>query len=114
MDATAYIRFLLALVLVLGLIWAFAWIMKRLGLAGGAQGPLTRRRRLRTVESAMVDGRHRVVLLRRDDVEHLVLIGPNTSQVIESGIPAPVGEPPPESVPLAKSFRALLTKDPQP
>ncbi len=95
MEATVYLRFFLVLVLVLGLIVGFGWLLKRLGIGDGARGPLTRRRRLGTIESAALDSRHKVVLVRRDDVEHLVLVGPNTSQVIESGIPAsgdmPVG-----------------------
>lgn len=88
MDVATYIRFLLALVLVLGLILGLAWLLRYLGFGQGAVGPLTRRRRLRTLESAAIDGRHRVVLVRRDAVEHLILVGPNTSQVIETGIPA--------------------------
>ena len=116
MDAIVYIRFVLTLILVLGLILGLAWGMRRLGFGVGAQGPLTRRRRLRVVESAMVDGRHRAVLIRRDETEHLVLVGPNTSQVIERGIPAPAEDasaPPPQS--LGTTFRQMLSKtEPQP
>src|SRR4051812_3481440 len=93
MDATVYIRFVLTLILVLGLILGLGWILRRMGFGVGTAGALTRRRRLRVVESAMVDGRHRAVLIRRDDTEHLVLVGPNTSQVIERGIPAPAEDP---------------------
>jgi len=112
MEPTAYVRFFLALVLVLGLILGMTWIMKRMGLGGGV-GPLTRRRRLRTVESVSLDGRHRAVLVRRDDVEHLILLGPNTSQVIERGIPA-VETPEPQAsevTPPMSAFRKLLAKD---
>ena len=114
MDAVTYIKFILALFLVLGLIMGLAWGLKRLGLGDGVRGPLARRRRLRTVESTMLDARHKAVLIRRDDVEHLVLIGPNTSQVIERGIPAgpdTAGAEPPSA---GLSFRSLLMKDPQP
>ena len=87
MEFTTYLRFVLVLILVVGLILALAWVVKRFGLTGALQGSLGRKRRLSTVESTALDGRHRVVLVRRDDVEHLLLIGPNTSQVIERGIP---------------------------
>jgi flagellar protein FliO/FliZ len=110
MDATSYLRFILALVLVLGLILGLAWALKRLGLGDGGRGPLTRRRRLRMVESTMVDSRHRVVLVRRDDVEHLVLVGPNTSQVIERGIVAPMEEAA-ETLPPAGGFRQFLGRE---
>jgi flagellar protein FliO/FliZ len=111
MEATVYLRFVLALILVLGLIMGLAWILKRVGF--GAGGPMIRRRRLRVVESANIDGRHRVVLVRRDDVEHLLLVGPNTSQVVERGLPAPAA-PETDDLPEAPSFRRFLTKDPQP
>ena len=110
MEPTAYLRFLLALILVIGLILALAWLLKRLGLGIGATGPLTRRRRLRAVETVLLDGRHRAVLIRRDDVEHLVLIGPNTSQVIEAGIPASGPSEPDQGAPVSP-FRKLLMKD---
>jgi len=91
-EATDYLRFLLVLVLVIGLIMALGWGLKRVGIGGAAPGLLARKR-LRTVESATIDSRYRVVLVRRDAVEHLVLIGPTSSQVIETGIPAPADDP---------------------
>ena len=110
MEPTAYIRFVLALILVIGLILGLSWLLKRLGLGIGANGPLTRKRRLRTVESVLLDGRHRAVLIRRDDIEHLVLVGPNTSQVIERGIPAAPAPDADQTAP-ASPFRKLLMKD---
>ncbi len=89
MEFTTYLKAFLGLAIVLGLILGLSWLLKRMGFGDGLKGPLGRRRRLSTVEAVMLDGRHKAILLRRDDVEHLVLIGPNTSQVIERGIPAP-------------------------
>ncbi|MCA0201566.1 MAG: flagellar biosynthetic protein FliO [Proteobacteria bacterium] len=93
MDFTLYLKAILGLAIVLGLILGLSAGLKRLGIGDGLRGPLGRKRRLATVEAVMIDGRHKAVLLRRDDVEHLVLIGPNTSQVIEQGIPAPPAAP---------------------
>jgi hypothetical protein len=42
--------------------------------------------RLAVVEQASVDGRRRLVLLRRDDVEHLIMTGGPVDVVIETGI----------------------------
>jgi len=42
--------------------------------------------RLEVVEQANVDGRRRLVLIRRDDVEHLVMTGGPVDVVIETGI----------------------------
>ena len=117
MDVASYTRFILVLILVLGLIFGLAWMLKRLGFGDATRNPLGRRRRLVTVEAASLDARHRVVLLRRDDVEHLVLVGPNTSQVIERSIPIVARETDdaPGSPPTVLSaFQQLLSKEKQP
>jgi hypothetical protein len=46
-------------------------------------------RRLGVVESSNVDGRRRLILIRRDDVEHLIMTGGPVDMVIETGIGAP-------------------------
>ena len=50
-------------------------------------------RRLDVVEQANVDGRRRLVLIRRDDVEHLIMTGGPVDVVIETGIGPPKDEP---------------------
>ncbi|MBV9859267.1 MAG: flagellar biosynthetic protein FliO [Alphaproteobacteria bacterium] len=60
-------------------------IAKRSGLAGRF-APGGAKRRLGIIEAAAIDSKRRLVLLRRDEVEHLVLIGPDGSTVVESGI----------------------------
>lgn len=92
MDFATYFKAFLGLAIVLGLILGLSWLLKRLGL-GDFKGPLGRKRRLMTVEAVMLDSRNKAILLRRDNVEHLVLVGPNTSQIIETGIPAPQAAP---------------------
>ncbi|WP_404861663.1 flagellar biosynthetic protein FliO [Georhizobium sp. MAB10] len=52
----------------------------------GLGGRGRRESRLAVVESAMVDTKRRIVLIRRDDVEHLILIGGPADVVVESGI----------------------------
>lgn len=93
MDFATYFKAFLGLAIVLGLILGLSWLLKRLGL-GDFKGPLGRKRRLMTVEAVMLDSRNKAILLRRDNVEHLVLVGPNTSQIIETGIPVPQAPPP--------------------
>ncbi len=46
--------------------------------------------RITVVESLMVGPRQRLMIVRRDDVEHLVLSGPDGATVIEAGFTAPV------------------------
>ncbi len=40
------------------------------------------------VETLTIGPRQRLMIVRRDDVEHVVLSGPDGTSVIESGIPA--------------------------
>lgn len=47
-------------------------------------------RRLDVVEQSSLDGRRRLVLIRRDDVEHLIMTGGPVDVVIETNIAPPV------------------------
>ena len=89
MDWTEYLRFLAALLFVIGLIGLLAWVGRRSGVMPG----VTRRvagsaRRLAVQEVAAIDPKRRLVLVRRDDIEHLILISATGELLIESGIPA--------------------------
>lgn len=84
----AYLRFVAALVFVLGLIGAFAWVVRRFGPRGIGAHHAKRGRRLAVVEVAPVDARRRLVLVRRDGVEHLLLLGATQDLVIETGLGA--------------------------
>ncbi len=87
MEAMDYFRFFLALVFVLGLIGVLATLARRAGLGFPAAAIKPGgKRRLSVVEVTPVDGRRRMVLVRRDDVEHLLLISPTSETVIERGI----------------------------
>ncbi len=92
MEFTSYLRFGAALVLVLGLIGIAAWAARRFGFAGRPPVARSRGRRLAVVDVTPLDTKRRLVLVRRDGVEHLVLLGSAGDLVIERGIPvAPVG-----------------------
>ena len=85
MNYENYIQALVALVAVLGLITAFAWAARRMGW-GGVRGGARRDRRLSISEVLAVDNRRRLVLIKRDQVEHLILIGGGDDIVIERAI----------------------------
>ena len=81
------IQFCLAFLIVLGLIGATAWAVSQFGtrrLEG--RGSRGRQSRLSIVDFASVDRGRRLILIRRDDVEHLLLIGGPTDVVIEPNI----------------------------
>lgn len=86
MDVMDFARYLGALLLVLGLIGGAALAARRFGL-GGLVRPLGTRR-LSVVETLALGPRQRLLIIRRDGVEHLVFCGPEGTSVIESGIPA--------------------------
>lgn len=105
MMEDVYWRFLGALVLVIALIFALAWIAKRLGF-GGRLATSRGKRRLGIQEVLSLDGKRRLVLLKRDGVEHLLLLGLNDDVVVETGIVPPADLPPEKTPP---SFANLLS-----
>jgi hypothetical protein len=81
------VQFILAFVVVLALIGLTAWLVRR--FAGNRLGGNTSRGRLprlAVIDAAAVDGRRRLVLVRRDNVEHLLMIGGPSDIVVEPNI----------------------------
>jgi flagellar protein FliO/FliZ len=80
-------KFMLVFIVVLAVagIGGFLWRrMTRVNLA--ASGARGRQPRLAVLDAASVDGRRQLVLIRRDNVEHLLLIGGPTDIVVEPNI----------------------------
>lgn len=65
--------------------------------------------RLQVVEYANMDGKRRLVLIRRDDVEHLIMTGGPVDVVVETGI----GEPPEPSIVQARPQPTVFTRPPR-
>src|SRR6188768_1803922 len=81
------LTFLFAFIAVLALIGVAAWLVRR--FANNRLGANTQRGRmprLAVIDAAAVDGRRRLVLVRRDNVEHLLMIGGPTDIVVEPNI----------------------------
>jgi len=98
-----YLRFLAALVLVIGLIGAIAWVVRRFGLAGRLPSVKGRAERcLSVVEFMALDPKTRLVLVQRDQVQHLLLFGATGPIVVERGITAPEK---PETNPIQAQIR---------
>ncbi len=85
MQLADYLNFAIALALVVALILGLAWAVKRFGLGG----PLVRGlpsgagRRLAVVEVLTLDPRRKLVLVRRDEREHLLLLGAGADLLVE-------------------------------
>lgn len=97
MDAWSLLRMLGALCIVLGGLAGALWLVRRYDLTLprkwleklGQAGP---EKRLRVVERLAIDQRRSVVLLRRDDREFSLMIGPEGVVVLDSAL-APTAAP---------------------
>lgn len=94
-NAPLALTFIVAFVIVLILIGLMAWVFRLmrsrgLGIGGSGRG---RQPRLAVLDYADVDARRKLVLIRRDNVEHLILLGGPTDVVVETnivrGVPVP-------------------------
>lgn len=84
-DLPQLIKLCAALAFVVALMGGLAFILKRLGLSGPIV-PAVKNRRLSVLESLPLDARRRLVLIKRDKKQHLVILGPNGETVLETGI----------------------------
>jgi flagellar protein FliO/FliZ len=89
LDPETLLRFAAALAFVVALIAAFAWAARR-WMPGGAVAAAGRRRRLQIVEAIALDPKTRAMLIRRDGVEHLLVVGPSGAVHVER-LAAPEG-----------------------
>jgi hypothetical protein len=95
------VRYVVAFVAIIALMAGAFYLLRRFGAGALASGSVRGRQpRLAVIESAAVDQRRSLLLIRRDNVEHLIMIGGPSDVVIEPnivrGIPtAPAREAPP-------------------
>ena len=66
--------------------------------------------RVEVIEQAYMDGKRKLLMIRRDDVEHLIMTGGPVDVVIETGI----GEKALRSVPPAIPAATVFTRTPRP
>ena len=80
------IRYVGALLLVLALIGAAGVAARKWGVPGVTRS--VEQKRLAVIETLLMGPRQRLFIVRRDNVEHLILSGPDSASVIEANIPA--------------------------
>ena len=87
METQGYLTAIVSLIFVLGLIGVIAILARRLGVGiplkikNGSKG-----RRIKIVEVSPLDAKRQLILIQRDNIEHLILISPTSELVVESGI----------------------------
>jgi flagellar protein FliO/FliZ len=86
MDTMLLLKFFSVFAFVIGLMMLFSWVLKKIGVSSSV---LTRggNKRLKLIEVMQIDHKRRLVLIRRDDKEHLLVLGPESETVVEAGIP---------------------------
>lgn len=90
MDMMSYTRYFLSFIFVIGLMYGLSWLARRF-MPGAI--PLTesnRQKRLGLVEVMAIDAKRRLVLVKRDNAEHLLLLGQNSETVVETNITSPL------------------------
>jgi flagellar protein FliO/FliZ len=85
MEFTDYIGTIGALIFVLVLIWGLSVAARRFGLVPGAHimGKTGRQKRLKILDSLALDTKRRVILIAKDNEEHLILLGPSSEVIID-------------------------------
>ena len=112
-EGSLIVRFVVAFVIVLALIGLTFWLIRRFGTARvGTAAQRGRQPRLAVIDAAPIDGRRRLVLVRRDNVEHLLMIGGPTDVVVEQNIMRAVPVNAPRDVPVPRQSGAEARPEP--
>ena len=96
-----------ALGIVLVLIVLGLWLLKLFTRAGERLGRGSDKR-LQVIDTANVDGKRKVMIIRRDNVEHVIMTGGPQDLVIEAGIAVP------EPQPMRRPARPAAAATPKP
>jgi flagellar protein FliO/FliZ len=83
MDSNLILRAVLALLFVSSLIILIALLVKKLGLSS-AVFRQAGTKRLAIVEVMVLDPKRRLVIVRRDQVEHVILLGLSSETILET------------------------------
>lgn len=80
------VRYAVALAVVIGLLLLLRWVLRNYAIGGQLSIGRGRQNRLTIVEQIALDQRRRLLLVRRDGVEHLILVGGGNDLVVEPTI----------------------------
>ncbi len=83
MDFADYSRFAFAFAFVIGLIWTVATVVRKLGLDKKLRGITGTQGRLQLVDVLFLDPKRKILLVRADAREYMILVNGETSVVID-------------------------------
>lgn len=84
MTEISYLKFILALLIVLGLLYGCLWILKRFGIGQAVITKKTREKNLSLLEVLPLDGRRKLMRIKDGEQEHLILTSPNNDLAIST------------------------------
>src|SRR6185436_3174617 len=113
-DLPPFVNFVIAFVVVLGLIGGLTWLVRRFGATRVDACARSRQPRLAVIDAAAVDGRRKLVIIRRDNVEHLLMIGGPTDVVVETNIVRAAGVAARDAAPARVGPEPTLRATPEP
>ena len=89
-ESVSWLRIVLAFAVVFGLMGLLAFALKYINVKGLRLPGMTKpeSRRLQIIESLALDARRRVVIVRCDNREHLLLLGAGTDVVVQTDLPS--------------------------
>ena len=103
-DFATYANMLLMLLILLGIMYGLAYILKRV------KNPIFGTRanqKLKISEQIMLDNKRKLVLIECNGIEHLILLSPSGDVVVQN--PAPMAKKKP--APAGKKFQAMVHSD---
>ena len=83
MNTAYYYQVLLSLAFVLGLIWVLAWGLKRFGLDKRIRGATGQGGRMQVVDALYLDPKRKLMLVRADHKEYLLLLAGDNATVVD-------------------------------
>lgn len=85
-ELPQFMRLIIALAIVLGLMGGLSLLLKKLGLSTQAAIKSGKDKRLEIVESLPLDARRRLAIVKCDEKEHLIVLGANSELLIDKNI----------------------------
>ncbi|HEY8964357.1 MAG TPA: flagellar biosynthetic protein FliO [Alphaproteobacteria bacterium] len=76
-----YLRFVIAFAFVMSLMGILAILLKKYGKGGKG---FSSGKRLSVIEIKPIDARHRLALVKCDDTEHVLVLGPGGQTLVQS------------------------------
>lgn len=84
MEYASLGRVILSFAAVVALMFLLSYLVRKFGLEKKIRMPQSPKGRLQLIDQLFIDPRHRLVLIQRDDICHLLLIGVEKETLLET------------------------------